>query len=129
MLDELNAALCAILAARETTTSFRVNREGVSGKLTAYTSAHTHSSVAKAIKIAGVGEEQLRLVEVDGDYAMRPEALAERIRSDREKGYTPFFVCATLGTTSWVSTRAFIVSNPSTRTACSGECTAAPIPK
>lgn len=95
-----SSALCAVLAARERATGFASNREGVRGQLVAYTSTQTHSSIAKAVKIAGIGEENLRLIEVDDAYAMKPDQLEARIRDDREAGRIPFFVCATVGTTS-----------------------------
>src|SRR5438105_12659955 len=50
-----SATLCAILAAREAATNFTSNREGCAGKLIAYTSAQAHSSVEKAMQIAGLG--------------------------------------------------------------------------
>jgi aromatic-L-amino-acid/L-tryptophan decarboxylase len=95
-----SATLCAVLTARERATNFSSNREGCKGKLIAYTSAQAHSSVEKAIQIAGIGGENLRLVEVDEQFAMRPEALASAIARDRQAGLIPFFVCATVGTTS-----------------------------
>ena len=95
-----SASLCAILAARERATGFQSNRSGVHGKLVAYTSSQAHSSIEKGIQIAGIGRENLRLVDVDGNFAMRPEALEQAIREDRARGLTPFFVCATVGTTS-----------------------------
>jgi len=95
-----SATLCAILAARERATNFNSNREGCRGKLVAYTSAQAHSSVEKAIQIAGVGRENLRLVEVDEKFAMSDGALAAAIENDRKSGLVPFFVCATVGTTS-----------------------------
>jgi aromatic-L-amino-acid decarboxylase len=95
-----SAALCAILAAREKTTRYVSNQKGCDGKLTAYASSQTHSSVEKAIKIAGIGKENLRLVPIDQNFAMQPEALAEFIQKDRKLGKIPFFVCATVGTTS-----------------------------
>jgi aromatic-L-amino-acid/L-tryptophan decarboxylase len=95
-----SATLCALLAARERATNFASNREGCRGKLVAYTSAQAHSSVEKAVQIAGIGRENLRLVEVDEKFAMNPEALARAIEQDRASGRTPFFVCATVGTTS-----------------------------
>ncbi|HKW16594.1 MAG TPA: pyridoxal-dependent decarboxylase [Terriglobales bacterium] len=95
-----SATLCAILAARERATNFNSNREGCRGKLVAYTSAQAHSSVEKAIQIAGVGRENLRLTEVDDCFAMKPEALATAIEKDRKSGLMPFFTCATVGTTS-----------------------------
>lgn len=50
--------------------------------------------------IAGIGTENLRLIEVDEKFAMRPEVLAQQIENDRSAGLTPCFVCATVGTTS-----------------------------
>ena len=95
-----SAALCAILAARERATAGRSNRSGCDGKLVAYASTETHSSVAKGIRIAGVGADNLRVVGVDRDFAMRPDDLARQIDADLAAGLTPFFVCATVGTTS-----------------------------
>ena len=96
-----SASLCALLAARERATAFASNEHGVGGRrLVAYTSDQAHSSIEKAVKIAGVGRENLRLVAVDADFAMRPDALADAIVADRAAGHLPFFACATVGTTS-----------------------------
>jgi len=95
-----SATLCAVLAARERATNFSSNDQGCRGKLIAYTSAQAHSSVEKAVKIAGIGRENLRLIEVDERFAMNPEALAKTITKDQQSGLTPFFVCATVGSTS-----------------------------
>ena len=95
-----SATLCALLAGRERATDFRANETGADGKLTAYASTQAHSSVEKAVKIAGIGRENLRLIEVDEKFAMRPDALAKAISEDRRAGMTPCFVCATVGTTS-----------------------------
>jgi len=92
-----SATLCAILTARE---HFSSNGEGCRGKLVAYTSSQAHSSVEKAIQISGVGRGNLRLIEVDDSFAMKPQALAAAIDKDKKAGLTPFFVCATVGTTS-----------------------------
>jgi aromatic-L-amino-acid/L-tryptophan decarboxylase len=95
-----SATLCALLAARERATGFASNEGGCDGRLTAYASAQAHSSVEKAVAIAGIGRRHLRLVEADERQAMRPEALARLVREDRARGLTPAFVCATVGTTS-----------------------------
>lgn len=95
-----SAALCALLAARERSTLFRANESGADGRLTAYASSETHSAIEKAVKIAGLGRENLRLVEADESFAMRPEALARQIAEDRRSGKVPCFVCATVGSTS-----------------------------
>ncbi|MBC7789203.1 MAG: aminotransferase class V-fold PLP-dependent enzyme, partial [Anaerolineae bacterium] len=95
-----SASLCALLAARERATGYASNDRGCDGQLVAYTSTQAHSSLAKAAMIAGIGRDNLRLIDVDTDYAMRPDILAQRIEADRSIGLTPFFVCATVGSTS-----------------------------
>ena len=94
------SALTAVIAARERATKFESNKTGVRQKLVAYVSSQTHSSLEKAIKIAGIGSENLRIIDVDRQFAMRPELLEKQIQKDRAKGLKPFFVCATIGTTS-----------------------------
>jgi aromatic-L-amino-acid/L-tryptophan decarboxylase len=95
-----SAALCALLAARERSTNFAGNEHGGDGKLIAYTSNQAHSSIEKAVKIAGLGRKNLRLIDVDEHFAMRPEFLLEQIKTDRAAGLVPCFVSATIGTTS-----------------------------
>jgi len=56
--------------------------------------------VEKAVKVAGLGQQNLRLIEVDENYAMRPQALQRQIQADIQAGLVPCFVTATLGTTS-----------------------------
>ena len=95
-----SAALCALLAARERATNYVSNKRGCDGRLVAYVSTQTHSSLQKAAMIAGIGTDNLRLIEANQDLAMRPDALANQIAADCRAGLTPFFACATIGTTS-----------------------------
>jgi len=95
-----SASLCALLAGRERATKLMSNEKGCDGRLVAYSSTQTHSSVEKAVKIAGIGRRNLRLIEVDDTFALRPDLLAEQIRKDRQAGLIPCYVCATIGTTS-----------------------------
>jgi len=95
-----SASLCALLAARERATGFASNWRGCDGKLVAYTSTQAHSSIEKDVQIAGIGRDNLRLIEVDQEFAMRHDALAAQIDKDRTAGLTPCFVSATVGTTS-----------------------------
>ncbi len=95
-----SATLCAILAARERATGYASNERGIGRRLVAYASTEAHSSVVKGIGIAGIGRENLRWIETDEAFALRPDLLEERIRRDRDEGLLPFFVCATVGTTS-----------------------------
>jgi aromatic-L-amino-acid/L-tryptophan decarboxylase len=95
-----SAVLCALLAARERATGGAGNRDGLTGGLAVYTSTQAHSSVQKAVRIAGIGDANLRLVPVDEQQRMRPDALAEALDADVAAGLTPVLVCATVGTTS-----------------------------
>jgi len=95
-----SAALCALLAARERASGYTTNKKGVTGRLVAYASTQTHSSLEKAAMIAGIGTDNLRLIEVDENFAMKPDALARQVEADRAAGLVPCFICATVGTTS-----------------------------
>ncbi|MCG6185951.1 pyridoxal-dependent decarboxylase [Maribellus maritimus] len=94
------SALTAIIAARERVTKFESNEKGVQQKLVAYISTQTHSSLEKAIKMAGIGKENLRLIDVDEKFAMKPDMLDTQIQKDKNAGFIPFFICGALGTTS-----------------------------
>jgi len=95
-----SASLCALLAARERATDFLSNEHGCNGRLVAYASSQAHSSIEKAVKIAGLGRENLHFIKVDDQFAMCPDDLSQQINKDRQAGLVPFFVCATVGTTS-----------------------------
>jgi aromatic-L-amino-acid decarboxylase len=96
-----SATLCAILCARERATDWRANEEGLGAcpTLTFYTSEEAHSSVEKAITIAGLGRRQLRPIPTDETFAMRPELLDAAVREDRAQGLVPAGVVASLGAT------------------------------
>ena len=85
-----SAVLCALLAARERATGFAANESGCTGRLVAYTSAHAHSSVEKAVRFAGLGGGNLRFIEADEHFAMRPEARRHQIARDRQAGTALF---------------------------------------
>jgi aromatic-L-amino-acid decarboxylase len=95
------ATLCAILTAREHSSFHTINQRGFTDGVTytAYCSAEAHSSIEKGIKIAGLGKNHLRTIDVDERYAMRPELLARTIRDDIRNGFRPLIVTAAVGTT------------------------------
>ena len=95
-----SATLCALLAARERASGFTARERGLEPDSIAYCSEETHSSMEKAMSIAGFGREKLRKIATDGQLAMDPARLTEAIVNDRAQGLKPFFVCATVGTTS-----------------------------
>ena len=95
------ATLASLLTAREKKSSYDINKSGFKNqKYRIYCSTETHSSIDKAIKIAGFGIENLVKVEVDDHFAMIPAKLEDAIKSDIQNGFTPLCVVATMGTTS-----------------------------
>jgi aromatic-L-amino-acid/L-tryptophan decarboxylase len=95
------ATLAAIIAAREKISDFTINSEGFkdSPALRVYCSEQTHSSVEKAVKIAGFGRKNLVKIGVLDDYSINPALLVTAIEKDKENGFLPCCVIATLGTT------------------------------
>ncbi|WP_226886725.1 pyridoxal phosphate-dependent decarboxylase family protein [Nisaea nitritireducens] len=95
------AILCALLTAREKATGWKANEQGLGKQpaLTVYTSNQTHSATEKNVKIIGLGRENLRLIDVDDNFALRPEVLEERIKADIAAGCVPACVVASVGAT------------------------------
>lgn len=89
------ANLSAILAAREASNLKARDYP----KSVVYLSSQTHHSITKALRIAGLGECVLRWIPVDADYHMRPEALDECVRQDRQAGLLPWLAVASGGST------------------------------
>ena len=96
------ATLSAVLTMREKALAFEGNIKGLSGQpvLRVYASAQTHSSVDKAIRVAGIGQDNLVKIPTDASFSMRPEALAAAISADRAAGMLPAGVVLCAGGTS-----------------------------
>jgi aromatic-L-amino-acid decarboxylase len=94
-----SAALVALLAAlHRSSPDWR--ETGVDGTECVYVTAETHSSLAKAVRVAGLGARALRIVDPSpGSLAMSPSALADALRADVAAGLRPVLVCPTIGTT------------------------------
>ena len=95
------ATLAAILTAREKTTGFSGNIDGLNQSVTlkVYCSEQTHSSVEKAVKISGIGRKNLVKIAVRDDFSMDPDKLRDAVLKDKKNGNIPCCVIATLGTT------------------------------
>lgn len=94
------ATLCSILTAREKKTNFETRLKGFTGKIfRVYSSSEIHSSVDKAVRIAGIGSDNLVKIPVDDTFALRPELLRDAIISDLNAGFTPLCVVSGMGTT------------------------------
>jgi aromatic-L-amino-acid/L-tryptophan decarboxylase len=95
------ATLAAILSAREKCLEYQANESGLRRlqQLRVYCSTETHSSIEKAVKIAGIGRSNLVKVAVDKEFRMDTDALRNAIQKDFGEGLKPCCVIATLGTT------------------------------
>jgi aromatic-L-amino-acid decarboxylase len=96
------ATLSAVLTMRERALGWQGLEEGLSGGpvLRFYASAETHSSVDKAIRVAGIGQRNLVKVPVDETRAMTGAALRAAIAADRAAGLVPAGVILCAGGTS-----------------------------
>ena len=97
------ATLCAIISARERTTNFTSNEEGVPPNLRIYCSTQTHSSIEKGVVIAGIGRKNLVKIGVDDQQRLSPTLLKKQITKDIDSGFSPCCVIVALGTTSTVA--------------------------
>ncbi len=64
-----------------------------------YLTAQAHHCIEKALRIAGLGEVQVRRVPMDERFRMRPDALAQAVAADRSRGLRPWLIIASAGTT------------------------------
>lgn len=87
--------LTAVVAARDAVLNEHTRAYGV-----AYLSDQTHSSVIKALKIAGFYGHQIRIIETGQDFKMNVDTLRKNVEEDAKQGLKPFIVIATAGTTN-----------------------------
>ena len=76
------ATLCAVLTKRETALNWRGNKEGLSILPTTrvYASERTHSSIDKALWVAGMGQDNLVKIPTKDDFVLDVNALAKPSR-------------------------------------------------
>lgn len=97
------STLVALICARERATDYALARGGLQAQpspLTVYVSGQSHSSVDKAVLLAGFGRHNVRLVPCDGAHAMRADALDAMVAADLAAGLVPAAIVATTGTTA-----------------------------
>jgi len=98
------ATLVALLTARERKSNFQINQKGFPhAKYRIYCSDHAHSSIDKAVKMAGFGLDNLVHIPCNDRFEMKSELLEEQIKNDITNGFVPLVVVAALGTTSSVA--------------------------
>mgnify|MGYP001826892074 CR=1 FL=1 len=97
------ACVVAMILARERASELGKNAGGLQSApapLIVYTTSQAHSSVAKAVQLAGFGNDNLRLVDEDPyTRAMVPSALSSAIEADLEAGSVPAGIVCSVGTT------------------------------
>ena len=97
-----SATLAAVLTMRERALNWAGNSQGLSGqaRLRVYASDEVHTSVDRAIWVAGIGGDNLVRIPTRGPLrAMDPDALRSAIHADRAAGYLPAGVIACTGGT------------------------------
>ena len=95
------ANLIGLAVARDAKSGGDVTEDGLraaDAQPVLYASEETHSSVAKAVGILGLGRRALRRVPVDADHRIRLDELEDRIAVDRAAGRRPIAVVGNAGT-------------------------------
>jgi glutamate/tyrosine decarboxylase-like PLP-dependent enzyme len=93
------ANLVALLVARRAAAGEGVRAAGVAGAgLVAYCSQAAHGCIPRAMDMAGLGTDALRLVPTGADHRMDTAALRGAIEADRAAGLHPFLIVGTAGT-------------------------------
>ena len=93
------ANLIAVLVARTRALGTTVRQDGLQGRpLVAYTSVEAHNCVARAMDMAGLGSQALRLIGLDAQHRMDMGALQTAIAQDRAAGLQPFLLVGSAGT-------------------------------
>ncbi len=90
--------MMALIMARDFKSS-NIRTQGMTQKMTLYTSEASHYSIAKNAALIGIGRDQVRLVKVNSKGEMMAENLQLLIKEDIDNGHLPFFINATAGTT------------------------------
>jgi aromatic-L-amino-acid/L-tryptophan decarboxylase len=98
-----SATLAAVLVMRERALNWAGNRQGLSGQkpVRIYCSSQVHTSIDRAIWIAGVGDDNLVRIPVTGQWrGLDPAALEAAVVADKQAGLLPAGIIASVGGTS-----------------------------
>jgi glutamate/tyrosine decarboxylase-like PLP-dependent enzyme len=100
------ATLNALTTARHRAAArdgWNMRTEGLQGgrkRLVLYASAESHSSIQKCAEQLGIGTDNLRAIQADDDFRMKPAALRAAIEADLKAGHLPFAIVACGGATN-----------------------------
>ena len=94
------ANFISVLVARSAALGVEVRHSGVAAgdkRLTAYSAAGAHGSIAQALDLAGLGSDALRVIPLNEHSQMDGAELRRAIAHDRKLGNRPFFIAGTAG--------------------------------
>ena len=99
-----SGTLTSLLTAREIISNYTVNKKGLNkNNFIVYSSKEAHSSIEKAIKIIGIGKNNLIKIDTNDDLSMNVKDLEFKIKRDIGLNKTPLAIISTFGTTGTVS--------------------------
>lgn len=96
------ATLSAVLTMRELALNHKGLEKGLFEQkpLRIYSSAQTHSSIDKAVRLSGIGQNNLVKIKTDNNFAMRSDLLEEEILNDIANDLKPAGIIICIGGTS-----------------------------
>jgi aromatic-L-amino-acid decarboxylase len=103
ILDTASTSTLHAIAAARVAAAPETRDAGAPPNLVLYMSDQAHSSVEKGAMALGFGRANVRAIESDAEFRMRPDLLQEAIKRDRAGGLRPCCVVATVGTTATTS--------------------------
>ena len=86
------ANFMAVVVARE--------RAGVGGRPAIYLSDQGHSSLRRAARLAGIGDEGIRVIPTGPELLLDPARVRSAVEADRRDGLEPILICANGGATN-----------------------------
>lgn len=99
-----SGTLTSLLTAREIISNYAVNKNGLNkNNFIVYSSKEAHSSIEKAIKIIGIGKNNLVKIDTYDDLSMNVKDLEFKIKRDIGLNKIPLAIVSTFGTTGTVS--------------------------
>lgn len=91
------ANLIAIVTARD---ALNIKSKDISRGVI-YLSQQVHHCIDKSIRIAGLGECEIKFVELDDNYRIKPGVVKKEIEKDKKDGKLPWLIIASAGTTDF----------------------------
>ena len=98
--QEANHTAVAVALTSQLPAVAREGLRGLDAQPVFYVSEEGHHSFDKLAHSSGLGRDAVRFVPTGDDLRIDMDTLEDRIRADRERGFLPFLIVGTAGTTS-----------------------------